>query len=66
MVNNQDINSNGDVAGILPQKNPPLSLQQHEAPMGKESITKRLKAGFRARGRREAMTGAGNREHAEG
>jgi hypothetical protein len=30
MVNNQDINSYGDVAGIPPQKNPPLSIQQQE------------------------------------
>jgi len=53
-------------SAIEPQKNPPLSIQQHEAPLGKESITKRLKAGFRARGRRVRMTGCGNQEHAEG
>ena len=34
-------------------------------PLGKESITQRSEAGFRARGRRVRMTGAGNQEHAE-
>ena len=33
--------------------------------MGKESITKRLNAGFRARGQRVRMTGCANQEHAE-
>ena len=36
------------------------------APLGKESIAKRFETGFRARGRRARMTGAGNQEHAEG
>ena len=35
------------------------------APLGKESIAKRFETGFRARGRRVRMTGAGNQEHAE-
>ena len=47
------------------EKTRPLSIQKPIAPLGKESISKRLKAGSRARGRRVRMTGAGNQEDAE-
>jgi hypothetical protein len=44
-------------------KKTPLCIQQQEPPLGKESITRRSEAGFRARGRNKRMTGAGNQEH---